>query len=78
MPKFFDASLSNHLRYPLWLFAVPVVIFAVFPAYVLVYRGDTLAALLVVLGNVQAVMLGRVRLAKSLVARGKVKPEDLG
>ncbi|MEU5548187.1 hypothetical protein ABZ738_00300 [Micromonospora sp. NPDC047793] len=78
MPKFFDATLSNHLRYPLWVFAVPVVLFAIIPTWILAERGEIFAAVLVVLGYVQAVMLGRVRLAKSLVARGKVKPEDLG
>ncbi|MER5457895.1 hypothetical protein ABT008_24265 [Micromonospora sp. NPDC002389] len=78
VPKFFDATLSNHLRYPLWVFAVPVVLFAIIPTWILAERGEIFAAVLVVLGYVQAVMLGRVRLAKSLVAQGKVKPEDLG
>ncbi|MFI7021138.1 hypothetical protein [Micromonospora sp. NPDC049900] len=78
MPKLFDSSLSNHLRYPLWLFALPVVLYGVFIAYVLVERGDIIPAVLLMLSYVHAILLGRVRLAKSLVTRGKVRPEDLG
>ena len=78
MPKLFDSSLSHHLRYPLWVYAVPVVLFAALPAWILIDADNLLAAVLVVLGNVQAILLGRILLARNLVAKGKLRAEDLG
>ncbi|GAA0379164.1 MULTISPECIES: hypothetical protein [Micromonospora] len=78
MPKLFDSSLSHHLRYPLWVYAVPVVVFAALPAWILIDGGNLLAAVLVVLGNVQAIILGRILLARNLVAKGKLRAEDVG
>ena len=78
MPKLFDSSLSHHLRYPLWVYAVPVVVFAALPAWILIDGGNLLAAVLVVLGNVQAIILGRILLARNLVAEGKLTGEDVG
>lgn len=77
MPKPAAPSPSYYLRFPLWLFVLPVLLFAALPALVLASHDSLGAALLVLIGNVLAINLGRQLLARNLLAKGRVQPEDL-
>ncbi|RKN22109.1 hypothetical protein D7147_05140 [Micromonospora musae] len=70
-------SLLYYLRFPLWLFMLPVLLFAGLPALMLAGQRDFGAAFLVLMSNVYAAILGRLLLARNLLRKGKVKPEDL-
>ncbi|MEH0827770.1 MULTISPECIES: hypothetical protein [unclassified Micromonospora] len=54
-----------------------MLLFAGLPALMLAGQGDFGAAALILASNVYAVILGRLLLAKTLLAKGRVKPEDL-
>ncbi|MEU6205848.1 hypothetical protein ABZ814_19970 [Micromonospora musae] len=51
--------------------------FAGLPALMLGGQRDFGAAFLVLIRNLYAVILGRLLLARNLLGKGKVKPEDL-
>ncbi|MER5701725.1 hypothetical protein ABT023_07165 [Micromonospora sp. NPDC002296] len=77
MPKPSPPSLLYYLRFPLWLFTLPVLLFAGLPALMLAGHGDFGGAALILIGNVYAIILGRLLLARELLGKGRVKPEDL-
>ncbi|MDZ5447955.1 hypothetical protein U2F26_35600 [Micromonospora sp. 4G57] len=77
MPKPFTPSLLYYLRFPMWLFMLPVLLFAGVPVLLLAGHGEFGAASLVLISNVYAIILGRLLLARNLLGKGRVKPEDL-
>ncbi|WP_089002710.1 hypothetical protein [Micromonospora echinofusca] len=77
MPKPSTPSLLYYLRFPLWLFMLPVLLFAGLPALMLAGHGEFGAAALALISNVYAIILGRLLLARTLLGKGRVKPEDL-
>ncbi|MEU2661595.1 hypothetical protein ACLQ20_02570 [Micromonospora sp. DT46] len=54
-----------------------MLLFAGIPALMLAGHGEIGAAALVLIGNVYAIILGRLILARKLLGKGRVKPEDL-
>ncbi|MGC4789745.1 hypothetical protein ACLQ22_18170 [Micromonospora sp. DT178] len=54
-----------------------MLLFAGLPALMLAGHGEFGAAALVLIGNVYAIILGRLLLARKLLGKGRVKPGDL-
>ncbi|MFE9694230.1 hypothetical protein [Micromonospora sp. NPDC005806] len=54
-----------------------MLLFAGLPALMLAGQGEFGAAFLVLISNVYAIILGRLLLARNLLGKGRVKPEDL-
>ncbi|WP_405430927.1 hypothetical protein [Micromonospora sp. NBC_00617] len=77
MPNLPTPSLLSYLRFPLWILVLPLLLFAGLPTLMLAGQGEFGAAILVLSSNVNAIILGRLLLARNLLGRGKVKPEDL-
>ncbi|RGC68120.1 hypothetical protein C5N14_15435 [Micromonospora sp. MW-13] len=77
VPKPPIPSLLYYLRFPLWVYMLPVLLFAGLPALMLAGQREFGAAIMVLIGNVYAIALGRLLLAGNLLGKGRVKPEDL-
>ncbi|MEH0825190.1 MULTISPECIES: hypothetical protein [unclassified Micromonospora] len=77
VPKLPIPSLLYYLRFPLWVFVLTVLLFAGLPALMLAGQREFGAAILVLISNVYAINLGRLLLARNLLGKGRVKPEDL-
>jgi bacteriorhodopsin len=77
VPRPSTRALLYYLRYPSWLYLLPMLLFAGLPALMLAGQGMFGGASLVVMSNIYAVIFGQMLLARKLLEKGKVDPEDL-